>query len=139
MSKTLDHIGIAVRRLEDGIKLYTEILGGTLIDRFSNEEVGVETHIAVIDLKGERIELLEPTSKTSPIARFMKQKGKGIHHIAYRVEDLEKTIEEMKERGIKFLDDTYRVTSRGRRLIYMNPIETEGTIIELCDYPKGNS
>lgn len=136
MTKVLDHIGIAVRSIEDGIKFHVEVLGGTLIDRYTSTKPGVETHVAIIEINNERIELLEPTSKTSPIERFIKQKGKGVHHIAYQVDDLEQTINEFKSQGIRFLEDTYRINKHGRRLIYLNPANTEGTIIELCDYPK---
>jgi methylmalonyl-CoA/ethylmalonyl-CoA epimerase len=96
----------------------------------------VETHIAVIKLENQVIELLEPTSKTSPVERFIRQKGKGVHHLAYEVEDLLETIKDFESRGFTFLKDTYRTNPYGRRLIYMNPIHSQGQIIELCDYPE---
>ncbi|MGD7009720.1 VOC family protein [Metabacillus sp. 84] len=130
----LDHTGIAVRRIDEAILFYTDILGGTLIERYTSEKPGVETHIAVIHLDGQVIELLEPTSKTSPIERFIRQKGKGVHHLAYKVEDLDDAIADFEARGITFLSETYRTNPFGRRLIYMNPAHTHGQIIELCDY-----
>ncbi|UOQ44528.1 VOC family protein [Halobacillus salinarum] len=137
MEKKLDHIGIAVRNLEDSIHFYTEVLGGSLIDRYRSEAKGVESEIAIIDIKGERTELLMPTNNTtSPIARFIRQKGKGVHHVAYHVEDLEEALKELESKGIRTLEDTRRVNKHGRRLIYLNPADTEGTIIEYCDYPK---
>ncbi|MGE6628884.1 methylmalonyl-CoA epimerase [Bacillus sp. NPDC077027] len=131
----IDHIGIAVRDLDDAITFYTDILGAALVDRYSNEKEGVETNIAVIHTHDEVIELLSPTSATSPIAKFLKQKGKGVHHIAYRVDDLHETMTKLKEKGMTFLEDTYRITHLGRRLIYMNPRHSEGVITEICDYP----
>lgn len=137
MKKELDHIGIAVRDLERSIDFHLNILCGELIDRYKSEVVGVESEIAIIDVNGNRIELLAPTNNsTSPIARFIKQKGKGVHHIAYKVNDLDKAIQDLKEQGIGILEDSLRTNKHGRRLIYLNPADTEGTIIEYCDYPN---
>jgi methylmalonyl-CoA/ethylmalonyl-CoA epimerase len=137
MKKKLDHIGIAVRNIEDTIQFYVEILGGQLIDRYTSAAKGVESEIAVMEVNGNRTELLAPTNNTtSPIARFIRQKGKGVHHIAYQVEDLDEALKELKEKGIRTLEETLRVNKHGRRLIYLNPADTEGTIIEYCDYPN---
>ena len=137
MNKKMDHIGIAVRRIEDSIEFYTSVLGGTLVDRYRSEAPGVESEIAVIDLDGNRTELLMPTNNTtSPIARFIRQKGKGVHHVAYRVDDLDEALDELKTMGVRTLPDTRRTNKHGRRLIYLNPADTEGTIIEYCDYPE---
>ena len=126
MKKTIDHIGIAVRDIDSTIRFYEKVLSGTLIDRYVSEAPGVD-----------RIELLAPTNNTtSPIARFIKQKGKGFHHVAYRVYDLDVALEELKEQGIRTLEHTLRINKHGRRLIYLNPADTEGTIIEYCDYPE---
>ena len=134
----LDHTGIAVRRIEEAIEFYTNVLGGKLMERYTSEKPGVETHIAVIELENQVIELLEPTSKSSPIERFIRQKGKGVHHLAYEVDDLLQTIEDFESKGYTFLKDTFRTNPFGRRLIYMNPAHSQGQIIELCDYPKKN-
>lgn len=131
----IDHTGIAVRDLEEAITFYTEVLQGELVDRYTNRSPGVETELAVIHVGDDVIELLRPTSETSPIARFMKARGKGVHHIAYRVNDLEESMAELKRNGITFLEDTLRTTAKGRRLIYMNPRHSGGVITELCDYP----
>ncbi|KUP07734.1 glyoxalase [Bacillus coahuilensis p1.1.43] len=135
MDKHLDHIGIAVRDLQGSITFYTTVLGGTLLDQYRSEAPGVESEIAVIDIQGERFELLAPTNNTtSPIARFIKQKGKGVHHVAYRVRDLDEAIAELNQLGIRVLPETRRINKHGRRLIYLNPADTEGSIIEYCDY-----
>ncbi|MGP4062811.1 VOC family protein [Halobacillus litoralis] len=137
MEKKLDHIGVAVRNIEDSINFYTNVLGGKLIDRYRSEAEGVESEIAIIDIDGDRTELLMPTNNTtSPIARFIKQKGKGVHHVAYHVGSLEQALEDLKERGIRTLEGSLRTNKHGRRLIYLNPADTEGTIIEYCDYPE---
>lgn len=139
MKKELDHIGVAVRDMEGSIDFYINVLGGELVDRYRSEAVGVESEIAIIDVEGARTELLMPTNNaTSPIARFIKQKGKGVHHIAYYVEDLEAAIDDLKKKGIRVMENTRRINKHGRRLIYLNPADTEGTIIEYCDYPDAN-
>ncbi|WP_096186590.1 VOC family protein [Evansella halocellulosilytica] len=139
MEKTLDHIGVAVRNLEESIDFYIHVLGGKLIDRYRSEAQGVESEIAILEVNGNRTELLMPTNNTtSPIARFIKQKGKGVHHIAYEVENLDEAVKELEVLGIRTLPDTLRVNKHGRRLIYLNPADTEGTIIEYCDYPARN-
>ncbi len=137
LNKQLDHIGIAVRRLDESITFYTTILGGKLLDRYRSEAKGVESEIAVIDINNSRVELLMPTNNTtSPIARFMKQKGKGVHHIAYRVDNLDDALEELQAQNIRIMKETLRINKHGRRLVYLNPADTEGTIIEYCDYPE---
>ncbi|MGG3571211.1 VOC family protein [Bacillus gobiensis] len=137
MDKKIDHIGIAVRNIENSIHFYENVLTGKLIDRYISEATGVESEVAIMKVGGERIELLAPTNNTtSPIARFIRQKGKGVHHIAYRVDDLHAAIDELKKQGIRTLEDTLRINKHGRRLIYLNPADTEGTIIEYCDYPN---
>lgn len=139
MKKIMDHIGIAVRDIDSSIQFYVNVLDGKLIDRYSSEAVGVESEVAILEVNGERIELLAPTNNTtSPIARFLKQKGKGVHHIAYRVEDLNKALLELEQQGIRTLPETLRTNKHGRRLIYLNPADTEGTIIEYCDYPESD-
>lgn len=136
MEKTFDHIGIAVRSIDDTLPLYLHVLGGILLDRYSSLLPGVEVHVAIVEINGMRIELLEPTNPESPVARFIKQKGPGVHHMAYKVEDLDVAISEAKNRGIRFYEDTLRTNSKGRRLIYMHLASTSGTIVELCEYPK---
>jgi methylmalonyl-CoA/ethylmalonyl-CoA epimerase len=140
MKKTIDHIGVAVRNIEDTIHFYENVLGAKLIDRYRSDAKGVESEIAIMEVDGARTELLAPTNNdTSPIARFIKQKGKGVHHIAYRVDDLDAALEELKLKGIRTLEDSLRINKHGRRLIYLNPADTEGTIIEYCDYPDGEN
>ncbi|WP_078546802.1 VOC family protein [Litchfieldia alkalitelluris] len=136
MKSVLDHVGIAVRSIDDALPFYINVLNGVLEDRYTSDIPGVEVHVAIVRTDDKIVELLEPTNKNSPIARFIKQKGKGVHHIAYKVDDLDKAILDARNNGIRFLEDTFRINARGRRLIYINPISTDGTLIELCDYPN---
>ncbi|USK31339.1 VOC family protein (plasmid) [Bacillus sp. CMF21] len=139
MDYKLDHIGIAVRHLDESILFYENVLKGTLLDRYRSDAKGVESEIAIMGVSGNRNELLAPTNNTtSPIARFIKQKGKGVHHIAYNVNDLDEALKELESKGVRTLKDTLRINNHGRRLIYLNPADTDGTIIEYCDYPEQN-
>jgi len=135
MDYVLDHVGIAVRNIDDALPFYLNVLNGVLEDRYTSDTPGVEVHVAVVRTDDKIIELLAPTNKDSPMARFIKQRGKGVHHIAYRVDDLDKAILEAKEKGTRFLEDTLRTNALGRKLIYINPASTDGTLIELCSYP----
>ncbi|WP_342601960.1 VOC family protein [Peribacillus sp. FSL E2-0159] len=130
----LDHVGIAVRSIDDALPFYLNVLNGVLEDRYTSDTPGVEVHVVVVRTNDKVIELLAPTNKNSPMARFIKQRGKGVHHIAYRVDDLDKAILEASKNGVRFLEDTLRTNPRGRRLIYVNPVSTDGTLIELCSY-----
>ncbi|MEC2076254.1 VOC family protein [Metabacillus fastidiosus] len=136
MNYVLDHVGIAVRSIDDALPFYLNVLNGSLEDRYTSDAPGVEVHVAVVRTADKVIELLEPINKDSPIARFIKQRGKGVHHIAYRVDNLDTAILEASKNGIRFLEDTRRTNLHGRRLIYINPVSTDGTLIELCDYLK---
>ena len=136
MEYVLDHVGIAVRNIDDALPFYLNVLNGLLEDRYTSDTPGVEVHVAVVKTNDKIIELLAPTNKNSPIARFLKQRGKGVHHIAYRVDDLDQAILDARKDGVRFLEDTLRTNIRGRRLIYLNPVSTDGTLIELCSYPN---
>ncbi|WP_206918670.1 VOC family protein [Alicyclobacillus suci] len=135
MEKTFDHLGIAVRNIDETLPFYLHVLGGVLTDRYTAETKGVEVHVAAIHVGDMHVELLEPTNRESPIARFMRQKGQGVHHVAYRVPNLDLAIEEAKREGVRFYEETLRTNARGRRLIYMHMASTSGTLIELCEYP----
>lgn len=135
MDYILDHIGIAVRSIDDALPFYLTVLNGIVEDRYTSDAPGVEVHVAVVRTNDKVIELLSPTNKNSPMARFIKQRGKGVHHIAYRVDDLDEAIQEARKKGVRFLEDTLRTNTRGRKLIYVNPASTDGTLIELCSYP----
>jgi methylmalonyl-CoA/ethylmalonyl-CoA epimerase len=134
--KEFDHIGIAVHSIKDALPTYTDMLGGAFVDEYTVEDVGGETRVAIILHKDITIELLEPVNDQSRIARFLEEKGNGVHHVAYRVDDLELAMEMTKQQGAVFLENSIRVNKYGRRLVYLDPESTDGTMIELCEYPK---
>lgn len=136
MNRTFDHLGIAVRSIDDTLPFYLQTLGGELLHRYTSEAKGVEIHLAAVQVGGMQVELLEPTNRESPVARFMRQKGQGVHHVAYCVDNLDDAIAEARADGIRFYEETLRTNAMGRRLIYMHLASTSGTMTELCEYPE---
>ncbi|WP_069650618.1 methylmalonyl-CoA epimerase [Caloranaerobacter ferrireducens] len=130
MVKKVDHIGIAVKNLEETLKFYQEVLGLKLDGIEIVEEQKVK--VAFLPIGDTEIELLESTDKEGPIARYIEKKGEGIQHIAYRVDDIEKAIEEMKSKGIRMIDEKPRYGAGGAKIAFLHPKSTYGVLIELC-------
>ena len=130
MTKKLNHIGIAVKNLENAIPLYRDQLGMT----FEGTEEVAEQKVRVAFLKiGEsRIELLEPTSPDSPVAKFLEKNGEGIHHLAYEVDDLETALAELKQKEVRLIDEKPRNGAHGSRIAFLHPKATGGVLTEIC-------
>jgi methylmalonyl-CoA/ethylmalonyl-CoA epimerase len=131
MIKKVDHIGIAVRSLDKTLPFYTDVLNLPLL----GIEV-VETQlvrVAFLQAGGTKLELLEPTSEESSISKFIEKRGEGIHHVALSVESIEERIIEMKEKGIRMIDDRPRPGAGGANIAFMHPKSTSGVLFELCE------
>lgn len=131
MVTKVDHIGIAVANLEETLKFYEDILGIKCTGTEVVEEQKVKT--AFLPIGDTEIELLESTDKEGPIAKFIEKKGQGIQHIAYRVENIEKALEEIKAKGIRLIDEKPRKGAGGARIAFLHPKSTFGVLIELCE------
>jgi methylmalonyl-CoA/ethylmalonyl-CoA epimerase len=131
MVKKVDHIGIAVKNLEESIKFYSEILGLEVNGVEVVEEQKVK--VAFLPLGDTEIELLEATSPDSAIAKFIESRGPGIQHIAYRVESIEKAIEYMLNKGMRMINETPRYGAGNARVAFMHPKSSEGILVELCE------
>lgn len=131
MVKKVDHIGVAVNNLEESVKFYEEILGLKLHGIETVEEQKVK--VAFLPIGDTEIELLEATTPDSPIAKFIENKGQGVQHIAFRVDDLEKALEEMKKLGIRLIDEKPRYGAGGARIAFLHPKSTNGVLVELCE------
>ncbi len=131
MVSKLDHIGIAVDNLEESVKFYEETLGLKLqgIETVEDQKVKV----AFLPVGDTEIELLEATSPDSPIAKFIEKKGQGVQHLAFRVENIEKALEEAKEKGIKLIDEKPRYGAGGAKIAFLHPKSTNGVLVELCE------
>ena len=129
MVTKLDHIGIAVSNLEESLKLYTEALGFKLQGTEIVEEQKVK--VAFLPLGDTEIELLESTSPDGPVAKFIETRGQGIQHLAFKVDDLEKALEELKAKGIRLIDEKPRYGAGGAKIAFLHPKATNGVLIEL--------
>ena len=126
----IDHVGIAVRSLDESIPFYRDTLGLPLHDI---EEVPDQKVRTAVFLSGEnRIELLEPTSPDSPIARFLEKRGEGIHHLALRVEDVESALGRVREAGCRLIDEIPRPGAGGAEIAFVHPKSAHGVLLELC-------
>lgn len=131
MVKKVDHIGIAVSNLDEAIKLYTDVLG---LELHGTEVVSEQkVRVAFLPVGDTEVELLESTSPDGPIAKFIEAKGQGIQHIAFKVDDIEAALAEMKEKGLRLIDEKPRYGAGGARIAFLHPKSTNGVLIELCE------
>ncbi|ADL07955.1 methylmalonyl-CoA epimerase [Thermosediminibacter oceani] len=127
----IDHIGIAVKSIEEASKIYTELLG---LEMHGVEEVAEQkVKVAFIPVGESEVELLESTDPEGPIARFIEKNGEGIQHIAFRVDDIEKALEELKQKGVRLIDEKPRYGAGGAKIAFIHPKATKGVLIELCE------
>ncbi|OLS40142.1 methylmalonyl-CoA epimerase [Bacillus sp. MRMR6] len=131
MIKKVDHIGIAVRSLEDALPFYTEVLKLPLlgIELVDSQKV----RVAFLKAGETKLELLEPISEESTIAGFIEKRGEGIHHVALGVESIEERIMDMTLNGIKMIDEQPRLGAGGAHIAFMHPKSTKGVLYELCE------
>ena len=127
----VDHIGIAVKSIEDALKFWEVTLGIKCEGIEEVKEQKVKT--AFLPIKDTELELLEATDEDSPIAKFIEKKGEGIHHIAIRVENLEEALEELKQKGVRLIDEKPRYGAGGARIAFIHPKATGGILLELSE------
>lgn len=126
----IDHVGIAVRSLDEAIPFYRDVLGLRLHEI---EEVADQMVRTAVFLSGEnRIELLEPTSPESPVARFLEKRGEGIHHLALRTSDVSADLARMKAAGCRLIDERPRPGAGHADIAFIHPQSTHGVLLELC-------
>ena len=130
MLKKIDHIGIAVRSIEEASKLYA-LLGLKVTETETVEEQKVK--VAFLPLGDSEVELLESTDPDGPVAKYIAAKGEGIQHIAYRVENLEASLAALKAAGVRLIDEKPRRGAGGAKIAFLHPKETHGALIELCE------
>jgi methylmalonyl-CoA epimerase len=127
----IDHLGIAVRSLEDSLKFYQEALGLPLKEREVVPEQKVRA--ALLPLGETRIELLEATDEESPVAKFIAKRGEGLHHICIAVENIEDTLNQLKAAGAHLVDETPRRGLGGHKIAFVHPSSARGVLIELVE------
>lgn len=130
MIKKIEHIGIAVKNLNNSNALFTKLFGKTHYKLEAVESEGVKTSFFML---GEtKVELLEASTETSAIARFIEKKGEGIHHIAYEVDNLEEEMARLKQEGFELLNSVPKEGADNKRICFLHPKCTNGVLVELC-------
>jgi len=127
----VDHIGIAVSNLEESLKFYTEVLGLKSAGTEVVEEQKVK--VAFLPCGDSELELLESTSPDGPIAKFIEKNGEGIQHIAIRVDNIDATLEELKGKGVRLIDEKARYGAGGARIAFLHPKATKGILLEISE------
>jgi len=125
----IDHIGMAVEDLDDAIALYRDRLGMREQHRETVEAFGVEA--VLLEIGDAHVELLTPISSDSAVARFLEQKGPGMHHVAYRTEDIDAALERLRESGVRMLDEQPRTGILQSRVAFVHPKSTGGVLTEI--------
>jgi methylmalonyl-CoA/ethylmalonyl-CoA epimerase len=128
----IEHIGIATRQLDEALRFWRDALGLEVAHTEVVEEQRVR--VAMLPVGEPRIELLEPTSSDSPVAKFLEKRGAGIHHIAVRVEDIRATIERLKANGARMIDESPRVGAGGCLVAFVHPSSANGVLLELVEH-----
>jgi len=127
----IHHIGIAVKNLEESMKFYENIFELKIL--YIEELKENRVKVAGLKVGDVNIELLEPLSSDSPIQTFLEKRGEGIHHIAYLVKDISKTLNSLKEKGLSLIDEKPRSGSHGTKIAFLHPKSTFGVLIELVE------
>ena len=126
----IEHIGIAVKNLEESNSLFAKLLGKPHYKTESVTSEGVNT--SFFKVGDNKIELLEATNENSPIAKFIAKKGEGVHHIAFDVTDIEQEIKRLQEEGFVVLNEKPKKGADNKLVAFLHPKSTNGTLIELC-------
>lgn len=134
MLNKIEHLGIAVKSIEESAKMYEKLLGKPSYKTEKVESEGVSTMF--FEIGESKIELLEATKSDSPIAKFIEKNGEGIHHIAYDVSDIEKELERLKNEGFKLIHQTPKDGADNKRIAFLHPKSTGGVLVELCEEKK---
>jgi methylmalonyl-CoA/ethylmalonyl-CoA epimerase len=130
MLEKINHIGVAVRSLDEALPYYRDTLGMELA---GIEEVPSQlVKVAFLIVGESKIELLEPTSPESPVAKFLEKNGPGVHHVAYGVADIEKTIASLTAGGTRMIDAVPRTGAHGAKIAFIHPKSSGGVLTELC-------
>jgi methylmalonyl-CoA/ethylmalonyl-CoA epimerase len=127
----IEHIGIAVKNLEESIAYYENVLG---FKCYAVEEVKEQKVKTAFFMVGQtKLELLESTDPEGPIGKFLEKKGEGVHHLAFAAQNLEGALSEMDEKGVTLIDKTPRKGAEGLSIAFLHPKSTHGVLTELCE------
>src|SRR5579884_3067311 len=129
MLSAIDHVGVAVDDLDAALALYGEALKLPLVHRETVADQGVEA--ALLDIGEAHVELLQPLEADTAVGRFLARRGPGLHHVAYRVTDIEQTLSALSQAGIRLIDERPRAGIRGSQVAFVHPAATGGVLTEI--------
>lgn len=135
--KKIDHIGIAVRSIEEMEKVYMDGLGIKITKKVEVPEQRVK--IAIMDIGGVKIELVEPKDESSSIANFLRKKGQGIHHICFEVDDIDAEEERLRRAGVAIIENASDVGAGDSKVLFIHPSSSGGVLFELIEHKKSGS
>jgi len=135
MLSTIDHVGVAVDDIDAALALYRDSLGMPLVHRETVAEQGVEA--ALLDVGDGHVELLQPLGPETAVGKFLASRGPGLHHVAYRVENVERTLSALAAAGLRLIDEHPRAGIRGSRVAFVHPASTGGVLTEIVQ-PAGD-
>mgnify|MGYP001568496681 FL=1 len=126
----IDHLGIAVNSIDDGKNFWSDVLGL----EFEGTETVAEQKVttAFFPVGESEVELLESTAPDGPVAKYIEKRGQGIQHVAFRVENIDEALAELKEKGVKLIDQEPRIGAGGAKIAFLHPKATAGVLVELC-------
>src|SRR5690554_992987 len=130
----IEHIGIAVKSIEEQLPYYENILGLKCYNIETVEDQKVKT--AFFKVGNTKIELLEATSENSTIAKFIEKRGEGVHHIAYATNNLDEALKEAESKGVRLIDKVGRPGAEGLTIAFLHPKSTGSVLTELCEHPE---
>jgi len=136
MFARVDHIGVAVEDLDAAIALHEEAYGMAVAHREVVEEQGVEA--VLLDVGENHVELLRPLNGETPVGRFLSKRGPGLHHVAYQVADVQATLDTLRDRGLRLIDQTPRNGIRGSRVAFLHPASSGGVLTEIVQPSEGH-
>ena len=135
MLAAIDHVGVAVEDIDTTLKVFRDALGMPLVHRETVAEQGVEA--ALLDVGDSHVELLQPLGPDTAVGKFLARRGPGLHHVAYRVEDVQQTLGELAAAGLKLIDERPRTGIRGSRVAFVHPSSTGGVLTEIVEPAHG--
>jgi len=129
MLRQIDHIGIAVKNLDETVAFYRQVMGLEV----SSTEVFNDMKVAFLRIGDSELELLEDLTPDGAIARHVAKRGEGVQHVAYRVDDIEQALRDMRAKGVTLIDERPRAGARNARVAFLHPKSTKGVLIELVE------
>jgi len=136
MLGAIDHVGVAVEDIDAALALYRDALGMPMVHRETVAAQGVDA--ALLDVGDGHIELLQPLGPETPVGKYLARRGPGLHHVAYRVDDIDAVLPALAAAGIRLIDEQPRIGIRGSRVAFLHPASTGGVLTEIVQPAEGH-